>query len=627
MRRVLLIELFLQCLVISRVSALDLQFSTPFESFMVLQRDVSLPVWGTGTPGQEVRLEFAGQTVTSNVRENGTWTATLAPLAVSAVNRSMIATSEGKVVVLDSILVGDVWIGSGQSNMYKEINKMKTTDSIYAETIASAPYSTIRVRFREKDDEHLDGWLTATAEHIDPFSSLLFNFARALNEELAIPIGVMLAHQGGTPTTHFVSHDGMVYDSLFREAVKDNEPLTQLLDQLQTQFDSWWNDTSNLADSPIPPEPGLGRNEREETTIGSPGRGFYGYSLPLLRFEVKGLLWDQGENGTGRNDAGYFPVTSAMITSYRRGLGNPDLPVIVNQKPSGEGCAFAYADNVYHLFSESYQALPVSPPDTSDSDEEMCCGKCSCPYKGGAARIEYNRIMRLHNVALAPTIDLGGGTHPKNKKGYGYRAARTALGFVYGKNIEIYGPIYNGHVVEGAAMRISLSHAESGLTARHSNIVQGFEMCGPDSVFYWADATIEGTDVVVSSPSVSQPVAVRYGFALQRPWANLFNNDSLPAFTFITDSSSLQEPTILYHNAGVKTPVRSAPRILKYHLLSGGEIQIPFSSVKGCNRIAIYNLQGRCILKQPLKTDFRGYTARLPSETRAGETIIIRVSN
>jgi sialate O-acetylesterase len=136
---------------------------------------------------------------------------------------------------------------------------------------------------------------------------------------------------------------------------------------------------------------------------------------------------------------------------------------------------------------------------------------------------------------MVTATDLGSGVHPTNKSGYGERAARVALGLAYGKKVEYYGPVYASHAVEGGKVRVRFTHVGQGLAFKHGEKLQGFAIAGEDKKFHWATATIDGDAVVVSSDQVAKPVAVRYAWASQHPWANLFNKDGLPAQTFRTD--------------------------------------------------------------------------------------------
>ena len=153
----------------------------------------------------------------------------------------------------------------------------------------------------------------------------------------------------------------------------------------------------------------------------------------------------------------------------------------------------------------------------------------------GGYRDLHIRIQRHPNTALVIASDLGSGVHPTNKSGYGTRASRVALGFVYGQKVETQGPLLASHAVEGGKIRLKFTHVGQGLAARHSEKLQGFAIAGEDKKFVWADAVIDGDSVVVSSDKVPQPAAVRYAWASAHPWANLFNKDGLPAQTFRTD--------------------------------------------------------------------------------------------
>jgi sialate O-acetylesterase len=153
----------------------------------------------------------------------------------------------------------------------------------------------------------------------------------------------------------------------------------------------------------------------------------------------------------------------------------------------------------------------------------------------GQYREIHIRIKDHPNTAMAISTDLGPGIHPTNKWGYGQRAARVALGKVYDKKVEYYGPVYASHSVDGGKVRIKFTHIGEGLAFTHGDKLQGFAMAGEDKVFHWAEATIDGDAVVLSCPNVTKPVAVRYAWSQRAPWANLFNKDRLPAIPFRTD--------------------------------------------------------------------------------------------
>ena len=152
----------------------------------------------------------------------------------------------------------------------------------------------------------------------------------------------------------------------------------------------------------------------------------------------------------------------------------------------------------------------------------------------GRYRELHIRIMQHPNTAMVTASDLGSTVHPLNKSGYGQRACHVALGFVYSRDVEIYGPVYDSHVVEGDKIRVRFRHLGKGLATKHGERLQGFEIAGGEGLYHWAEAEIDGDTVVVSCPGVPKPDYVRYGWARQHTWANLFNKDGLPALTFTT---------------------------------------------------------------------------------------------
>jgi sialate O-acetylesterase len=246
---------------------------------------------------------------------------------------------------------------------------------------------------------------------------------------------------------------------------------------------------------------------------------FEAHLRPVVGYAMRGVLWDQGESGTALGSVDQYTLMGALIRGWRKEWNIGEFPFIYVQKPSGFGCAWDYDDPI----TAKGQPISSLPP--------------KVPATGEGLNVETHiRIMTYPNVGMAISTDLGEGIHPANKSGYGRRAARVALGMVYGKPIEYYGPIYASHAVDGKAIRVKFTHCDRGLAFRHSDKLQGFAVAGDDKVFRWADARIDGDSVVVTCAEVEQPVAVRYAWGSNRTWANLFNADGLPAVTFRTDA-------------------------------------------------------------------------------------------
>jgi sialate O-acetylesterase len=238
----------------------------------------------------------------------------------------------------------------------------------------------------------------------------------------------------------------------------------------------------------------------------------------MMPFGIRGVLWDQGESGTAITGVDQYTLMGALIRGWRKEWGQGDFPFLYVQKPSGGGCAYDQKDPVTNK-ANAFAALPANPPAT----------------QAGLYRETHIRIMKYPNTAMVISTDLGPGIHPTNKSGYGARSARVALGMVYGKRVEYYGPLYDSHQTDGNKVSVRFSHAGGGLMYQHGDKVQGFAIAGEDKVFHWADAKIEGDVVVLTCDKVPKPVAVRYAWGDTHPWANLFNKDGLPAITFRTD--------------------------------------------------------------------------------------------
>ncbi|NBV33398.1 MAG: hypothetical protein EBR81_06320 [Proteobacteria bacterium] len=209
----------------------------------------------------------------------------------------------------------------------------------------------------------------------------------------------------------------------------------------------------------------------------------------------------------------------ALIKGWRKEWGQ-DFPFLYVQKPSGGGTAFD-PSNPLNAKADKFVPQPASVPRDPDPDysQEM-----------------HLRIMNYPNTFMVTSTDLGAGTHPVLKSSYGQRSTYVAMGAVYGVKREIYGPLFAGSKTEGAKVRVRFTHTGKGLTVRHAEKLQGFLIAGADRKFVWGDAALEGQEVVVSSPQVPNPEAVRYAWSGVFPWANLFNLDGLPAQPFRTDN-------------------------------------------------------------------------------------------
>lgn len=484
----------------------EVQLASPFSDHMVLQREMAVPVWGTAAPGEKVTVAFAGQTVSATAGADGKWMVKLDSLKASAEGRNLVASAGNSVTVSD-VLVGEVWLGSGQSNMVVGSTGTAKNDPVLAEMVAK-DHPLVRIGWGNKKD-----WRAAKAPVGLP--ALPFAFATNLQAHLQVPVGVLLGAVPGSSTDFWVTPQAVQADEECRRAIQTYAETVYPRERkaYEERLKKWeaTDAAKRPANKPEPPlEPGAARHEV--------GKFFEQYIRPAIPFAVRGVLWDQGENGPSITGTRPMMVMRALITSWRKEWGRADLPWVYIQKPSGGGCAFDPQNPINRLAVE-FAPLP-----------EKVAASCF-------VREQYLKLLEIPNTYMVITSDLSPGVHPPNKSGYGARAAEVAMVAAYGKKAEIYGPLYAGSAVEGDKMRIRFTHTGKGLTFRHGEKLQGFVIAGEDKRFVWAEAVIDGETVVVSSPKVAKPAAVRYAYEDARfPWANLFNKDGLPAQAFRTDN-------------------------------------------------------------------------------------------
>ena len=508
---------------------------------MVLQRDMPVPIWGTADPNEKVTVTFAGQTKTATADAKGKWRVDLDPLKASAKPREL--TVKGKnAITLKDVLVGEVWLGSGQSNMYMMVTsfakntpyatKLSTlgTDRALVEA-AAVDHPTIRFG-KPTVGPFKGGWTVATAKfntwgtYSGP-SALLLAFGVQLQKELdGVPVGLIMAAVSGSPTGTWLTEEMFRADAGCQAEAKEfakTYDLAKEKEKYRAALAKWKlaaaqakREGKRAPRAPSEPLPAGGSG----ALCSEDNQGLYWQLVrPLQPYAIRGVLWDQGESGTDITGVKWMNTMHALIVGWRKAWGQ-DFPFLYVQKPSGGGTAWDL-DNPVNKGAAPFAPLPKSPPWSG----------------GGMGREQYIELQRITpKTAMVVASDLASGIHPENKFGYGARAVRTAMGFVHGKPVEYSGPLYASHQIEGDKARVKFTHVGKGLVARHGDKLQGFLLAGEDKRFHWADAVIDGDDVVVSCDKVKKPVAVRYAWDGNKiPWANLFSKDGLPAQAFRTD--------------------------------------------------------------------------------------------
>ncbi len=450
---------------------------------MVLQRNASVPVWGCTKPGSKVTVTIAGQTVQATATAGGLWKLRLAPMSEGG-PYSMLVTAVASTRKLTNVLVGDVWLCSGQSNMERALWRMLNADE---EIAASSSYTRVRLfkvpvyngSSTPKQTFHAaTSWLVSNPNNAQNFSAVCTFFGRRLYQSGGIPQGLIQATYGGSRIEHWMSRQSLATDPDFAATIAD------------------------IVDGMYP------QNTFYPTSL------FNGMISPLVPFPLRGIVWYQGESNV-ELPVQYRRLLSNMITDWRSRLGIDDVPFLLVQLPK-------YTKQQTHP-SQDYGWVRLRE-----------------------AQLQTSKT--LPGVGLAVTIDTGRSdtVHPPDKKDVGDRLAILARGVAYNENVAAEGPLYRSMAIEGSTIRISFLNAQNGLMVGSKQPLQpvvrlpnadltGFAIAGADRNFVWANARIDGSTVVVSSPSVAAPVAVRYDWA-NNPIGNLYRMVGPPASPFRTDS-------------------------------------------------------------------------------------------
>jgi len=475
-----------------------------FSDHMVLQRGMQAPVWGTANPGEKVKVTLNGKSSSATTGADGKWMVHLRNLKAGGPFEMQIEGSEpgNHSMTIKDVLVGEVWLGAGQSNMVFTVSKKAASFAGMLDEgkqIAAANYPTIRMftvktrKAYEPTDELSGEWQVCSPETVPGFSAVGYLFARDLQQRLKVPVGILTVAYGASTAESWVP----------RPAIAADPELKPMLDRFDV-LESFYKTHPGAMASDAPPGP---TTINGRTAASGPMRDpvedqhqptvlFNGMLHPVIPYGIRGAMWYQGESIVG-GKAGillYPRVMETLVTQWRQLWGEGNFPFYAVQLPA--------LKNV--------------------SNNPM-------------VREQQAKILSLPKTGLAVTIDVGDpdNVHPKNKEPVGERLTLIALANAYGKKLEYSGPRYRSMKVEGNAIRIRFTHA-GGLIARDGPL-KWFQIAGADQQFVVADATIDGDSVVVKSDKVAAPLAVRYAWANYPFGCNLFNGVGLPAAPFRTD--------------------------------------------------------------------------------------------
>lgn len=462
---------------------------------MVVQRGLPVHVWGMAAAHEAVSVTFRGETKTTAADDDGRWSVYLSPGEAGGPFQLNIKATNA--IVLNDVLVGDVWVASGQSNM-----EFPMTELVNAQAeIAAAKYPKIRmfvVKHKPADypleNVESKGWAACTPETVAGTSAVAYFFARNIQQKLGVPVGLVETFWGGTPAESWTSLHGLAGDASLmpvfaaRAKVVDRESTTLLLQQREEREYQQTVAQAKADGKPIPwPQ------WHPDFAAWAPASLYNGMIAPLTPFAIRGVIWYQGEANSGPERAPlYARLFQTMIRDWRNNWGEGDFPFLFVQIAN---------------WNTAPEALW---PEVRDAQRQA---------------------LALRNTGMAVTIDIGDAVdiHPKNKQDVGLRLALAARAITYGEKVEWSGPLYRQLTQEDHALRVWFDHA-NGLMAKGAEL-SGFEVAGADGKYSAADAKIDGTSVVVSSATVPTPVSVRYGWAAN-PNCNLFNKEGLPASPF-----------------------------------------------------------------------------------------------
>jgi len=496
-------KLLLFLLIFSAKLALTAQVKLPalVSDNMVLQQNAKVNLWGWASPNEKINIQlgWSDAAIETTANADGNWKVTVDTPGASEKAYTITINANNKIV-LNNILIGEVWICSGQSNMYfpvgKEEGTWKTGVKNYQEEVKNASFSNIRLftvltnASPKPLDDVIGSWKQCSPESINTFSAVAYFFGRELYQKLNVPIGLISTSWGGTKAEAWTSQNVLEKDIAFLPILQQdakNEKLYQ--EKLEAYYLASIN--QQIASAANAPKLELKKPKKEANKT---SYVLYNAMLyPIINYTMKGVIWYQGESNSGQANL-YRTLFPAMVKNWRDDWKQGDFP-------------FYYVQIT--------------------------------PHKGQTPDIREAQLFSLKtipNSGMIVTTDVGDANniHPIDKQTVGHRLALLARAKTYNEAKLVYsGPIYNHMKIKKQKVQLFFDYADSGLKKEGERLKE-FEIAGEDQIFYPADAKIDGKTIIVSSSNVKNPTAVRFAWKAV-PEPNLFNNENLPASPFRTD--------------------------------------------------------------------------------------------
>jgi sialate O-acetylesterase len=479
---------------------------------MVLQQGMPLKVWGWADAGEKVTVTLCAQSAQATAGDQGKWLVTLQPLPAGGPFEMTIVGKN--TLTLKNVMVGEVWVCSGQSNMAMTTAGVKNAP----EEIAAANYPNIRlftvarVTSQEHQPDTKSQWRACSPQTVGAFSAVGYFFGRDLHQELKVPIGLIDSSWGGTcaeawttvPTLQADADYSGIFASWERQIANYPAALEKYkadMEKYNADMEAWKAacEKAKAENQPLPAQPRRPYPPNGSESPNRPGNLYGGMIAPLVNYAIRGAIWYQGESNAGRAYM-YRKLLPTMIGDWRKAWGQ-DFPFYIVQLAN-------------------YMARKEQPGESAWAE----------------LREAQTLTAKQPNNGMAVIIDVGEekDIHPKDKQTVGHRLALIALAQTYGQQIPYSGPEYDKMEIRGNEIVLSFRHTDGGLAARGDAGLKGFIIAGEDKKWVWANARIEGDKVIVSAAEVAAPVAVRYAWA-DNPEATLYNGADLPAVPFRTD--------------------------------------------------------------------------------------------
>jgi len=501
----------------------EVKLHSLFTDHMVLQRGAAVPIWGWADEGERVTVEFRGKKV-STTAKGGAWMVKLGKLKAGGPDELKV-TGKNSITLRD-VLVGEVWIASGQSNMEWPLRAsfQSMNDIQSANNPSLRLYTVPKLKANEPVKNVESAWKESAPGSVSNFSAVAYYFGLKLQKDLGVPVGLIHTSWGGSPAEVWMRDAVLAANPGYKRDILDAYP--ESLKKVADAVAQWEKEQAEARSEGKP------FTKRRPSAGWKPSELYNGMIAPLIPYAIKGAIWYQGESNAGRAHQ-YRTLFADMVTNWRKDWGQGDFPFLQVQLAP-------------------FMAIKDEPGESTWAELRE-------------AQVLATKVLPKVGAVVITDVGDPKDIHPVWKKPVGERLALAARGIAYGEKIEWSGPQYRGMKVEGDRAVLRFSHVGEGLAGMHvysdqvpgadnheitaikynsekgrlNSPLVGFAIAGEDRKFVWAKAVIDGDSIVVWSPQVAKPAAVRYGWA-DCPVVNLvcspkFGEPVLPASPFRTD--------------------------------------------------------------------------------------------